>query len=790
MKSKINVLEMPCRLFWTFMALATAAAIVFSFGCSSGGSGAEWLSSTEGGGGETGGTDGGGGTGGGEGLTEITITSTLSKDTINENINPDDTSLATITFSQPIDKDAAIDYINVYLQQFDGSLIEVPLTLYQQDAQTIELNWPAAYDSIYLVELLPGLKSVDLTSEVMEMIQYQIHTMLRNPRNIDGDAAGTADVAAGNRGYNDGAGAGFVLLGSELFSRDVLRMPLQFDIRGQLNPDFYIYPVPIYTDPNRIRTAVGLEAQNLGNVSGDWRADCAFSAKEPVGQPFCARGECIAGTCIEYTGTQCGCKDGDTCNPDLERCYAQMVFCDNDAGCAEGYYCDLDYGICVSDVCGGSKCGGWPAYCDNGVAPPQCAVAGEACPQPMQTELLYWDNITSPEPTAVFASGALDPTLVARSVGDVNGDGKSDFIVVETVNDQMGPVQMIYLFLGRDVFSGTIALGNADASWTPYEEQGIEPGGLAAVQIIAVAPIADFNGDGMADFAIGSIVADFDAGSVRGQVTIHYGSTDIAALKAADARISSGIDLDGFGASIAGGDVNHDGKADLLVGAPAMARFNGGGGPIIPVGDVNVIPGLNFIIGPPQQGQAPKAYLFNGAAGLSGNVTIASAAATFTGEVTAVNDGFGMAVAIADMTGDGRGDIAVAAPYHANPRGYGRVYIFHGSDGLTGPVGTSAADVMVTHDWPSVDTGFDNLDYALGVSMQPAGDINNDGYKDIMIDGVTFSRQMGQLQDAYACIFLGGPALSDANLDCDNASAIVWNLNLPATPMGGEVRVR
>jgi len=152
-----------------------------------------------------------------------------------------------------------------------------------------------------------------------------------------------------------------------------------------------------------------------------------------------------------------------------------------------------------------------------------------------------------------------------------------------------------------------------------------------------------------------------------------------------------------LGTSVATGDLNGDGKDDLIIGSPG---YNVVGGP--QVGRVRVIYGR----------------------GVTGNesldVTNGSADLTLTGDISYGR--FGWALAVVDLNADGLPDLAVSQPTtDAQSYGYhGRVLVYFGQPG--GGISTSP-DVTIS----SADT-YTNLGYRL-----LGADLDGDGHRDLVI---------------------------------------------------------
>jgi hypothetical protein len=238
-------------------------------------------------------------------------------------------------------------------------------------------------------------------------------------------------------------------------------------------------------------------------------------------------------------------------------------------------------------------------------------------------------------------------------------------------------------------------------AWTLESNQG------SAYFGSSVAPAGDVNGDGFTDVVVGAPY--FDDGQVdEGQASVFLGSP--AGPGSAPAwTAESDQDQAYFGTSVASaGDVNGDGFDDVVVGAP---RFSDG----------ELLEG--------------KAFLYLGSA--SGVET----SAAWTAESDNAFAYFGQSVASAgDVNGDGFGDVIVGAPYFSGRRSEGRAFLYLGSP--TG-LGTSPA-------WTS--GGLQGSEY-FGQSVASAGDVNGDGFDDVVVGAPSYDD--GQINEGGAFLYLG-----------------------------------
>jgi Raf kinase inhibitor-like YbhB/YbcL family protein len=286
------------------------------------------------------------------------------------------------------------------------------------------------------------------------------------------------------------------------------------------------------------------------------------------------------------------------------------------------------------------------------------------------------------------------------SAGDVNGDGYSDVIVgaVDYSNGESNEGRA-YLYLGST--SGL----STTASWTGESNQA------SAAYGFSVSSAGDVNGDGYSDVVVGAGLYD-NGQTNEGRAYLYLGSASGLSTTASwMGESNQASDLFGnYGRSVStAGDVNGDGYSDVVVGA---LRYDNG------------------------QTNEGRAYLYLGST--SGLSTTAS----WTGESNQASAQYGLSVSSAgDVNGDGYSDVLVGAYLYDNGEtDEGRAYLYHGS----------ASGLSTTAAW----TGESNQASAYyGYSVSSAGDVNGDGYSDVVLGAAYYNN--GNTDEGRAYLYLG-----------------------------------
>ncbi len=271
-------------------------------------------------------------------------------------------------------------------------------------------------------------------------------------------------------------------------------------------------------------------------------------------------------------------------------------------------------------------------------------------------------------------SDALGGT-VSRA-GDVNNDGYGDVIIGAR---------------GYDSFTGRAYIHHGSATGVSSSPALTLTGSTTGERFADhLTGAGDVNDDGYDDVAVGASAYDTTIGSVG----VYLGSSS-GVSGTASSTITGDYEYEGFATVSGAGDVDNDGYADLIVG-----------------------------------GSRTRASVFHGS---SGGVS-STAVTTVTG--VASSDGLGISVSRAgDVDNDGYDDVIVGASGYL--RSTGRAYVFTGSSsGLSSTADTTLDGLAEGH-------GF-------GSAVGNAGDVDNDGYDDVIVGAC------GSATDAdSAYIYLG-----------------------------------
>jgi hypothetical protein len=540
---------------------------------------------------------------------------------------------------------------------------------------------------------------------------------------VNGD--GYADVIVGARSYDhgqDNEGLAFVYAGS---ASGLNLVPYWF------------------AESNQANAHLGQSVGTAGDVNGDGYGDVI------VGAHYYAHGTDDEGAAFVWYGSATGLGANGT--PDNADWTAESNREDAYFGVAVGTAGDVN-GDGFSDVVVGADYFYWGSVGEGAAFVWHGSATG-----------LGADG--SPENADWTAESNQYEAMLGVSVGtagDVNGDGYADLIIgADSYDDGDADRGMALVWYGSA--SGLGTAGTPDnADWTALGNQVYTYLGSS------VGTAGDVNGDGYADIIVGA-PGYYDGQSVGGGAFIWYGSASGLGVNGTPANADWGVD---FGSSVGtAGDVNGDGFADVVVGvgyyeygyeyegrvslyygsysgpreSPAwMVEGNQAdahlGGSVGTAGDVNGDGYADVIVGASgyDHGQTDEGRAFVWYGSASGPGTIAN----WGVEGNQASAHFGYSVGTAgDVNGDGYADVIVGAhEYDSGQTNEGAAFVYYGS----------AWGLYLVPSW-SAEGDQDHAHF--GISVGTAGDVNGDGYADVIVGADDYDH--GQDDEGQAFVWYG-----------------------------------
>ena len=295
-----------------------------------------------------------------------------------------------------------------------------------------------------------------------------------------------------------------------------------------------------------------------------------------------------------------------------------------------------------------------------------------------------------------------------NSAGDVNNDGFDDFLMGglgKSSSENHPTASAVRLFFGySDMLKyDTVYVASADSLlwFNNFTQDSCDFGR-------SMAALGDINGDSYDDFFVSA--PRYDNGETNEGINhIYLGVSGIPSYTPYWTFESNQVNAQSGYSAAAGGDINGDGYNDLLIGAPYFDN-----------GEVD----------------EGRVFIFYGTA--SGFPLTPSA----TLESNQAGSNFGIALDfIGDYNGDGFSDIVIGAHKYDNAQtDEGRIFIYTGS-----PSGISGT--------PLTSEEVNQTNAYFGFSVSAAGDVNNDGFDDVIAGAYNFT--FNSTSDGIALLFYG-----------------------------------
>ena len=480
----------------------------------------------------------------------------------------------------------------------------------------------------------------------------------------------------------------------------------------------------------------GRSVSNAGDVNGDGLGDLIIGAhrsdlsETDAGASYVVFGQ-TSGTPIELSNLEASGSNGFIIIGDAADDNAGLSV--SGAGDINGDgYADLIIGAPVA-----SPSGTWSGS--------SYIVYGKNDTNPVDLAEIEMDNNTG----GFVIEGLAANNFTGHSVsgaGDINGDGYDDYIIGAYEADPNEPNSgASYLIYGQPDIDGNKVGTSIDLADIVADNGGfVINGALEEDQSgFSVSGAGDVNGDGFDDLIVGAPYADPN-GSGSGASFVVFGSAagvtfELADLTAGAADPATGFVINGVSAgdysgySVSGaGDVNGDGLDDLIIGSPESDP-NG------------VLSGASFVVFGKTDGTAVELST------IEANPDDTPAAGFMINGVAADDSSGRSSVSNAgDVNGDGLDDLIIGA-LGDDPNGErsGASFVVYGK---------TSGDVVELSDIQKSNGGFVingvGEDDSSGWSVSGAGDVNGDGFADLII-GAPFDSPNGSSSGASFVVFGG-----------------------------------